>query len=165
VRELGLQSVWGAEGFLPPAPPRLVRPLRGAPSRAGQGSANRRSPTPLHVCVLGLVASFLSQQLRLTAALIQGRGRPSGNARGAKPIRACPTLPCAHEIPAVRDLITAAPLSIYSLLRLFVKPSLARRYHPVFIAMLLTPFFRRLTLRVGGKPVHQPFTFRFVYLL
>src|SRR3989344_3541338 len=88
-------------------------------------------------------------------------------------LRACPRArastrglshPCAREIPAV-EKNRRAPLSIHSLLRLFVKPSLARRYHSVFIAVLFAPFFRRLALCVCGKPVHQPFAFCFAYLL
>ena len=37
---------------------------------------------------------------KITAALIQGRGRPSGNVRGAKPYVLAPPTLCAHIPPA-----------------------------------------------------------------
>ena len=96
-RVLGQATVWGKEGILPPAPPRLVRPLRGAPSIAGQGSANRRRQPPFSSSPLCLVARFFCQQLRLAAALIQGRGRPSGNVRRREADALAPSLPCARK--------------------------------------------------------------------
>ena len=105
-------------------PPRLVRPLRGAFCIAKQGSANRRSPTPFLVFVIVLVVSL---SLRISVAPINvgahplSVGRPSENARGgaqgSQPVlaparastRGLP--PVRAQIPAVKDLITAAPFT------------------------------------------------------
>ena len=121
----GASLFGGRKGSSPQCPPRLVRPLRGAPSIAGQGSANRRSPTPFLVFVNVFVVSL---PLRISVASVNvgahplGVGRPSENARGGaqgsklsclpQPARGrAGSHPCAHKIPAVKDLITAAPFA------------------------------------------------------
>ncbi len=65
--------------------PRASASRRARQSRAGLGQPS--SPTPILVFKSVFVARFLSPFCKLTAALIQGRGRPSGNVRGAKPMR------------------------------------------------------------------------------
>src|SRR3989344_1721875 len=103
-RVLGRHSVWGEEGILSPAPPRLVRPCftvvadssvkQGAFCRAEQGSADRRRTTPFLVSIREFfLVAFASNPkcLRLTTALTLRHGRPSGNARGrrARPDHMC----------------------------------------------------------------------------
>src|SRR3989344_283313 len=68
---LGRHAVWGKEGILPPASPRLGR---ARPT----GSAN---PHPrFHIRVF---LKFIYFFLLITAALLRESGRPSGNVRGS----------------------------------------------------------------------------------
>lgn len=50
----------------------------------------------------GVASATKLLHCKITAALIQGRGRPSGNVRGAKPNVLAPPALCAH-IPPVKD--------------------------------------------------------------
>jgi len=68
---LGRHAVWGKEGILPPASPRLGR---ARPT----GSANPLSR--FHIRVFLKILDFF---LLITAALIRESGRPSGNVRGS----------------------------------------------------------------------------------
>ena len=115
-RVLGRHSVWGKEGILPPAPPRLVRPCftvvadssvkQGAFCRAEQGSADRRRTTPFLVSISEYVVSLSLLDVsgfgvRRPSPL--RHGRPSGNARGEAArhrlhVLAPPTQ-CAHKPP------------------------------------------------------------------
>lgn len=94
----GVALVWGKEGLLPPVPPRLVRPLRGAPGIAGQGSANRRHQPPSScssVCAWCRFR-FETSSLRLRSALILCHGRPSGNALRQTSATLCVLAPPSH---------------------------------------------------------------------
>src|SRR3989344_8771271 len=92
----------------------------GYASRAHPRSFGFRPRTsPLLVFISAFFSRLLILFCKLTAALIQGRGRPSGNARGAKPyalapeparVRAGSPHPCAREIPAVRNRARRLPI-------------------------------------------------------
>src|SRR3989344_3390356 len=75
----------GGERVPPPSSssPRASASRRTQQSWAGLGQPS--SPTPLLVFISAFFSRFLILFCKLTAALIQGRGRPSGNVRGAKP--------------------------------------------------------------------------------
>src|SRR3989338_10140321 len=95
-RVLGRHSVWGKEGILPPAPPRLVRPCFTvvADSSVKQGASRIRrdrarptggaQPTSSFPFVDAVVSLSLREYdgfgVRRRSPL--RHGRPSGNARG-----------------------------------------------------------------------------------
>ena len=109
----GVAPVWGEEGLLPPASPRLVRPLCGAPGRAGQGSANRHRQPPTSCSSMRFAVSL---PLRYLVASVRGGAHPWSTAALAEMPEgehltselltasnhcscACPSLPCAHTPP------------------------------------------------------------------
>src|SRR3989338_10697416 len=84
---LGRHAVWGKEGILPPASPRLGR---ARPT----GSANPLSR--FHIRVFLKILDFF---LLITAALIRESGRPSGNVRGSNTNAPFPPPPSRPPFP------------------------------------------------------------------